>query len=247
MSRRSSKNGPVVPKGVIRAASRGTANEPFSTESERALVTRANEIFDVYIDTHRESSKGDGFYVLTLEEVQRRSRELSDRVPKNSESKAKELGIAFFHDFYTDQINVAALYQQLNINRGSLLLGSFTRNCYGRDLFGMALAGRALLELGVVAADSLRIPLGVFEKIISLPGDSMPIFEDMEDAVEKTLLKAIWGTRIGSSDLGDGSRRKKKPGTPLWDYVPVPSELRSKNILASFQGRGRRQPGERGG
>ena len=102
----------------------------------------------------------------------------------------------------------------------------------------MALTGRAILELGIVAADIMRHPLSIF-KIIA-EENKFPVGDDLQQILEESLVKAIWGTRIGSGDLGDGKGKQKK-NTPLYTEDPMPEGfVTAKNIMTAIKGRARR-------
>lgn len=111
------------------------------------------------------------------------------------------------------------------------------------DIFSMALLGRAILELGIVSADTMRKPLAFF-KYLATTG-KIPVTDDLQNAVEESLVKAIWGSRIGTGDLGDG--KTNKPSTPLYDEKEVlEGFVTAKNIMSAIKGRAKRIGGENG-
>ena len=147
-------------------------------------------------------------------------------------------------EYWEDQLSVAELYSNIAIIRGMHLVRAFVRDARTSDVFSMALTGRALLELGIVAADALRKPLSLF-KIIA-EDKKFPVTNDLQQILEENLVKAIWGTRIGSGDLGDG-KGKKKPNTPLYEGNQKPEGFETaKNIMSAIKGRARRMSGGEG-
>ena len=106
-----------------------------------------------------------------------------------------------------------------------------------------SLSGRAILELGMVSADAMRKPLAFFKHFATT--GKIPITDDLQNAVEESLVKAIWGSRIGTGDLGDG--KKNKPSTPLYyEKEVLGGFVSAKNIMSIIQGRAKRIGGEKG-
>jgi hypothetical protein len=139
--------------------------------------------------------------------------------------------------YWEDQFSVASLLAHLSVARGMKLLNGFLKGCREVDIFAMALQGRAILELGVMTADYLRNPLAIFDRMAR--ERKFIHLDDLDKKLEEPIVQAIWGTRLGSSNLGDG--KKGRVATPLWSSGELHRDFEiAKNILTSFQGRARR-------
>jgi len=138
--------------------------------------------------------------------------------------------------YYNDQIETAELYNYLVLTRGMQLVKAFTRDARTQDIFAMALSGRAILELGIFAADAMRHPLSIFRSLAET--GVMYFGNDLGKKTEEPLRSAIWGTRIGEAALKD-----KKGDSDTKRYsgkVSLQGFETAKNIMSAIQGRAKR-------
>jgi len=182
------------------------------------------------------------YLILTADEFKERSNKIiKDVIDKDISKKINPntLLTKYAASFWKDQPTIAECYCNLIIVRGMHLIKNFVRASRVKDYFGMSIASRSILELGVLSAELLKMPMHVITQI----GEQqlMPKDIDKYNFIEESLLKSIWGSRIGTGDLGDGNHKKSKPSTPLYSDEHDYSEnnILAKNIISAFKQRSR--------
>ncbi len=207
---------------------------PVEEKSHIYVITEIESVFSSFAECYEQLPDEEIFNIKSVDSIKDRAKQLMKDV-NTQEDFNKQYGKVLV-GLYNDQINVISLYNHLNILRGFELLKTFTRTIRTNEVFAISLAGRALLELGIVSADQLRHSIAFLKALESAPKNKVLI--DKSDyyskEIEEKMIKAIWGTRIGEGNLGD----KKK--TPLWQQNPMEGEPIARNMMTAFKGRANR-------
>ena len=240
----------------ISAAKRGCQNPPFSSEEHRRFVLRANNILSAFGGLALGEMKSAVLTPFDNEELERiliQWKELSDGEAVVPDSVWADIANKLAPHWGTFLSHIA-LYQQLNLYRGLNLLDVFVRCNRTKEYYGMALASRALLELGVISNENLQFAYSLIPKADAVmengrSGESVQFLEyidlllsEIEAGSQARIRRAIIGTRIGSSNLGDGKSNRGVGPTPLWQIPPFGDHYsRAPNVINAFQKRARRQ------
>ena len=216
-----------LPNWLTKAARKQKDKLPFDSEQQLQLIDQAQDAFvalqEMYDDTPRTFDhhmlKPSFFHKVRLD---------------NRDFERATL------DLYDDQLSVCQLYLQLVLLKGHDLMHAYLRAARAKELHSIALLGRAMLELAVMAADSLRLSMHYYQQLAMLKSnDPIPFSKEFETHVEDRLYKSIWGTRLGTGNLGDGN--KNRVHTPLWGEDPITERESAINIVGVFKTRAKRK------
>jgi hypothetical protein len=128
---------------------------------------------------------------------------------------------------WRDMVNQARSYSVLVAFRADSLLNSFIRALNSKDVISPSILGRALLEHTATVYTNAQQILSVFERV---GAEKIPVVipEEQSLKLEETLVRAIWGTRIGR-----GTDSKKRP---IWESTPYyGNSLDATNIMTHLQ------------
>jgi hypothetical protein len=128
---------------------------------------------------------------------------------------------------WRDTVNQTHIYSILVGWKGESLMRSAIRAINAGDLTSPALVARAMIEHVAAAYSTVVKIFPVFEKVAPYT-KPVRIPEEQMLKLETVLVRAMWGTRIGTGKLSDK--------TPLWHTSPYHgSTIQATNIMTSLQ------------
>ena len=242
-----------IPPWHRQAVKRSLPSLPFSSNVLHYAFGYYEWAFQSFVDKYEQLPERQEFSYLTGEEFGRRithyaeSKKPLDRKGVFSDPHCDHAGVLALAEFWKDIATIVSLLNALARERGMRLLDGFYRCSRTKDCYGLALAGRALLELGVYAATGqsrLLRSLKNVDETIANSDDPLGVMikpVDFEE-LEEDLYRTIWGTRLYSGKVEIGKRK-----VSIWDGPELPSDWpTAKNIMTAFQGRAKRMKGEVG-
>jgi hypothetical protein len=242
-------------KESLAAAKRECTRPPFDSVAHQDLIRHANKkigefVETAYIDCRSAELQESDF--LGAEKIHSAFQAvLEESNPPSGDTINVALGHIFNH--WAAMARQCSFYMQINIQRARHLLDVFIRCNRTNEVFGMALAGRAVLELSICAEENLQFFFDSFPKQNRLAQragqwtteEFQAIFElvqrDIENSNELRIGRALFGSRLGTSTLGDSNKSGKRSSTPLWDNSPLGDRnVSATNIVTMFQKRAKR-------
>lgn len=153
-----------------------------------------------------------------------------------------DLALQLLGNYWSDQAGMLRLYSMFFALRSASLVKSIGRCINTGESYAQVILSRSLLELLVHHVEIVETPIGVLENVSRQTQPCVPSSE-LIDAVENTLVAGIWGTRRGSSDIGDKAKTSIYTG---WAYQEqmfenVDGWVEQKNVITSFKKRARKQ------
>jgi hypothetical protein len=128
---------------------------------------------------------------------------------------------------WRDCVNQANIYSALVSFKAESMLQSFVRAINIRELVSPSMIARGMLEHAATAYGNSVLMLSIFEQV-GIQSRPAMIPEERMAALEETLVRSIWGTR-----LGRGVDSKKRP---IWDSGPYRgNSMEATNILTHLQ------------
>ena len=128
---------------------------------------------------------------------------------------------------WRDMTIQANTYSILVVLKTESLLHSLVRAVNSKDLVAPAMLSRGLLEHAATAYTNAVAILSVFERV-GVQSKPVRIADEQMSNLEESLVRAIWGTRIG--------RGTDAKGKPIWDASPyVGGSLDATNIMTHLQ------------
>lgn len=129
--------------------------------------------------------------------------------------------------FWRDMTNQANAYSILAAFKTDSLLRSLVRAANAKDLVAPSMLARGLLEHASSVYSNAEVILSALERVAIHP-NPVVISEEKASSLESTLVRSIWGTRIGR-----GLDAKKKP---IWEASPyLGNSMDATNIMTQLQ------------
>ena len=231
------------------AIKRALPRLPFTHPEQKEALIHHEYAYKLLYERYAAMPRWERFTYLTEEEFRKRLKnyvaQADDAVSKTGNG-AEGLLLLGNAEYWKDIISMASYLNRLIKERAMRLLKSYLRAARFKDIFGMALAGRALLELGISSASRQKDifpPLEeIYEKLTRCENPLSVLFEGAgKTLIEKSIADGIWGTRLYTGNLGDGDKKKVKKETSIWDGIDIPDDnVSARNIIGDIRGRAKR-------
>ncbi len=216
---------------------------PFTHEEQRQFLKQHEDFYEAFFNLYSRMPKWERFSFHKDVAFQDRL-EMYLRTNEATQSRSfLTLGRAMW---WKDMLSMSAYFNRLFKEKGMRILNNYLRCSNLKDIIGMALASRALLELGISAASTQKNVIAKFEEAynkLKNYDDPQKVIFDVAGLtqIEQTIVHGIWGTRMYSGNLGDENEKKGKTGTSIWKDMIIPNEIMAaKNIMTLIKGRAKR-------
>jgi hypothetical protein len=231
------------------AIKRALPHMPFTHPKQKVALLHHEDAYKLLFERYAAMPRWERFVYLIDEEFKKRIEDYAAKqedITKKTGDYTSSFLVLRNAEYWNDIISMAGYFNRLIKERAMRLLKSYLRASRVRDVFGMALVGRALLELGVSSANRQRDIVPYLEDIFDrLNRHENPLSVVFEMAgkipIEKAIVDGIWGTRLYTGTLGDGDRIKGKKETSIWNGIDIPEDnVSARNILGDIRGRAKR-------
>lgn len=208
----------------LRSTAKNCVDElPIESKEGKQIVTLAAVTIENFVKAYEDLPKTQTFSLMEKEELERTG------------------GVEAIVQLHSDFSEMVFMLRTMAFMRAYDLLNSYLRSARTKEYFTLANMGRSALELGIVVADSSRTMMPLLQSIADVPkGSLLGLSSEKEDQAyiakaEDDLYKAVFGSRIGTGNIGD------KHKTSPWGENEIETERTvSRNIMTHFQGRARR-------
>lgn len=198
------------------AIKRALPHLPFTHPEQKEALLHHEHAYKLFFERYAVMPRWERFAYLTGEEFRKRVENYAAQELAVISETGNDTGsflVLRNAEFWKDIISMASYFNRLIKERAMRLLKSYLRAARFIDIFGMALAGRALLELGITSANRQKDIVPLLEDVsdkLKRHDDPLRVVFIMDGIfpIEKAIVDGIWGTRLYTGNLGDGDRKR---------------------------------------